>query len=282
VATRLRAAPLARLAALVALVRPLNLAAMALAAWVGARLGRAPVDVATIAVPVLIGAFGYARNDATDLEPDRRNRPGRPLPLGVLSPRAANAVAWTFLLAGMAVLGFFRRDAASVSIAAAAAALLAAYSPWLKNRGAAGPIAIALLTILAVVWGSLGGGAPERAFLPALLAGAAQFARECVKHLEDEPGDRAANRTTWAVRGGAATVTLAARLGILAALLLLPLPTTVGGLRPIYLFIAFPTAGLMFFWCVLALGRQAPAYGRVSTLLKLSLFCGLAALAIGS
>ncbi|HET9950714.1 MAG TPA: UbiA family prenyltransferase [Candidatus Eisenbacteria bacterium] len=265
-----------------ALVRPLNLLAIAIAAGVGARLGRAPLEWSALLVPVLVGAFGYARNDAVDLAADRVNRPGRPLPSGALSPRAANLAASLALAAAVALLVVTRRDALSLSIASLSASLLAAYSPWLKERGPVGPAAIALLTALAVVWGAATGSAPERAFLPALLAGASNFARECVKHLEDAPGDRAAGRKTWVVSSGPAVVTRAARLGILAALLLLPLPATAGGLGPIYLAAAVPTAGLLFVWALAALGGSAPHYGRVSAALKLSSFFGLAALALGA
>jgi len=281
-ATRLNASPFARFIALVELVRPVNLAAMALAAWVGARIGRAPVDAGGIFVPVLIGVFGYALNDASDLAADRFNRPDRPLPRGALSPRTAKGVAWLGLLGAAILVALSRRDVISISIAGVAALVLAAYSPWLKERGAVGPSSIALLTVLAVAWGSVGGTSPERVVLPSLLAGAVQFARECVKHLEDAPGDRAAGRTTWVVRSGGPAVILAARLGVLAALLLLPLPATVGGVRPLYLAAAFPTAGLLLLGTFIALGGAAPPYRRVSAMLKLSLFCGLAALAIAA
>ena len=265
-----------------ALVRPLNLAGITLASWAGARLAGAPVDAAVLLVPALVGAFGYARNDAVDLEADRFNRPDRPVAAGAVSPLGANLVAWAALLAALALAASLRRDPAAFVVAAASVLLLGLYSPWLKARGAAGPAAIALLTLLAVAWGALEGPAPERAFLPALLAASAQFARECVKQLEDAPGDRAAGVATWAVAAGRRTVTRAARIALLAALLLLPLPATSGGLRPLYLVAAIPTAGVLFVWAFAALRERAPRYGRVSAALKLALFAGLAALLIGA
>jgi len=270
------------MASRVALVRPLDLAGIALAACVGARLGRAPIEWGAVLVPVLIGAFGYARNDAADLAADRVNRPARPIPSGALTPHAAHAVSAFALAAAAVALGLARRDAISVAIAAVAAALLALYSPWLKGRGAAGPAAIALLTFLAVGWGAAPGSAPERAALPALLAAAVQFARECVKQLEDAPGDRAAGQATWVISSGAAAVTRAARLALLAALLLLPLPSTAGGLPRLYLWVVFPSAGLLIVWALAALGGDAPAHGRISAALKISMFCGLAALTLAT
>lgn len=273
-----RPAPLVTILGLAQVVRPLNLVAIALAAWVGARLGAGAPDIATLFVPVLIGAFGYARNDSIDLASDRFNRPDRPVPSGALSPRAAAIVSWTALGIAALLLAAAPRDATTWGIALAAAGALFAYSPWLKDRGAAGPLAIALLTSLAVLWGAAGAPRAERALLPAFLAGAAQFARECVKQLEDAPGDRAAGRTTWAIERGSIVVNQAARLGLLAALLLLPLPATSGGLGKPYLALAIPTAGLLMLWALIALGGKAPRNGRISATIKLSLFCGLAAL----
>jgi len=272
--------PLTKFLGLALVVRPLNLVAIALAAWVGARLGSRELDAAAILIPVLIGAFRYARNDAVDLAADRVNRPGRPVPSGAISPSAAGVVSWTALGVAALILAAVPRGAFAWGAAIAASVALFAYSPWLKDRGAAGPLAIAALTSLAVIWGAAEAPHAERALLPALLAGAAQFARECVKQLEDAPGDRAAGRTTWAIRGGIEVVKRAAKLGLLAALLLLPLPTTAGGLSARYLSLALPTAGLIFLWALAALAGASPRYSQISAGIKLALFCGLAALAL--
>ncbi|HEU4726134.1 MAG TPA: UbiA family prenyltransferase [Candidatus Eisenbacteria bacterium] len=269
----------ARLLALARLVRPLNLVAIGLAAWVGARLAHAPAGPAAILVPVLIGAFGYARNDAVDLAADRFNRPDRPVASGELSARAASRVAWGALLIAAALLVLVPPSRMGWGIAAAAALALYLYSPWLKDRGAAGPLAIAALTLLAVLWGAQGGVRADLALLAGTLAAAAQFARECVKQLEDAPGDRASGRTTWAVRRGAVVVTRAARAGLVAALLLLPLPATAGGLDARYLWAALPTSGLLLLGALAALGVKTPRYRAISQGIKAALFAGLLALA---
>ncbi len=271
--------PLTRLLALVQVVRPPNLLAIGLSAWVGGRLGQREIGSSEILIPVLIGAFGYARNDAIDLAADRFNRPDRPIPSGTLLTRHAEIVSWAALALATLLLAASPHAGVAWGIALAAAVALYAYSPWLKEHGAAGPLAIAALTVLALLWGAAGALHAERALLPAILAGAAQFARECVKQLEDAPGDLAAGRRTWAIGGGTTVVNRAARIGLVAALLLLPLPATVGGLRMNYLALALPTAGVLLLWTLTALGTKAPRYGRISAAIKLSLFCGLAALA---
>lgn len=277
------AAPIAgRVLAALRLYRPLNLFAIALAAWVGSLLGRAPADPWLLAVPVLIGAYGYARNDATDLATDLRNRPDRPIPAGAFPARAATALSYPPLAAAAVVLLARDPGPVRIAVAAAAALLLAAYSPRLKNAGAAGPAAIALLSVLAVIWGGIGGSEPGRTLLPAMLAGWTQFARECVKQLEDAPGDREAGRATWAVRAGRARVAAAARIALLGALFLLPLPVATSGVRARYLALALPAAGLPLLWSFATLGRPGAAHGRVSAAIKVALFAGLAGLAWGA
>jgi len=271
-----------RLLAVARIYRPLNLLAIGGASLVGARLGHAAWVDAGLLIPVLVGAYGYARNDAVDLDADRWNRPARPVPSGALSARSARRLAIAPLAVAAGILAARGPEPLPIALAVGSALLLTAYSPWLKERGPLGPLAISLLTALAVVWGALGGTEPLRALLPALVAAAAQFARECVKQVEDLPGDRAARRRTWAVRAGGASLRRAARLSILAALLLLPLPTTAGGVGALYLVLAAPLAGVplaMSFWW---LGRDSVRYGTVSATLKAALFGGLAALGIAA
>lgn len=274
-------APLARLLAFAQVVRPLNLLAIALSAWVGGRLGQREIGASEILIPVLIGAFGYARNDANDLAADRFNRPDRPVPSGTIGRRAPIVLSWSCLAATAWLLVATTHEPYQWGIASVAAGLLYAYSPWLKDSGVTGPVAIAALTSLAVLWGATGGDTPLRALLPALLAGAAQFAREGVKQLEDAAGDRAAGLRTWVVRSGSRVVIRATKLSLLAALLLLPLPASTGGLGIRYLLLALPTSGLLMLWALAALapGRN---FGTISAAIKGALFFGLAALAWGA
>jgi len=272
----------ARFAAAARLYRPLNLLAIGFGSLVGARLGHASLLDAALLVPVLVGAYGYARNDAVDLEADRWNRPLRPVPAGVLSTRAAHLLALLPLLPAAGLVAVLNPEPFPIAVAAGSALLLTAYSPWLKERGPLGPATISLLTALAVIWGALGGAGFARALLPALLAATAQFARECAKQLEDQPGDRAARRRTWAVRAGGERLRWAARLAILAALVLLPLPSAVGGVRGLYLILAAPLAGVPLAVALWWLGREGVRYGAVSAAVKAALFGGLAALGIAA
>ena len=269
-----------RFLAFARLLRPLNLAGIGLAAWAGARLAAREPSVATVLVPILIGAFGYARNDAVDLAAGPVNRPGRPVPSGAVSALAASIVAWSALVAAGVALTTIPHPSGAWVIALAAAITLYLYSPWLKDRGAVGPLAIAALTFFAVLWGAYGAPRVGLAALCGLLAAATQFALECVKQLEDARGDRSAGRTTWVIRSGKTVVTRAARLGLIAALLLLPLPVSAGGLASAaYARIAVPCVALALLVSLAFLGVKKPDYALVSKLIKAALFVGLVVLA---
>src|SRR5262249_4209886 len=152
--------------------------------------------------------------------------PDRPLPAGEISPVAAHVAAAAALLGVVALLLLARHDFLSIVIAAAATLLLALYSPWLKDRGVAGPAAIALLTLLAVLWGGGGGAPPGRGLLPGLRAGPVHSAGDGVKRLEAGRGDRAVGGGAGVVRGAAPAVRRVPRPPLPAALLLLPVPAT--------------------------------------------------------
>ncbi|MGE5177438.1 MAG: UbiA family prenyltransferase [Hyphomicrobiales bacterium] len=266
--------------AAVRVTRPLNLLALAFAVGAGARLAGGDPLVPVALVPVLTAAFGYARNDATDAAADRVNRPGRPIPSGRLRPGAAHAIAWASLLAA-ALLLLAAPSPLRVALFAAGAAALAAYSPWGKRAGPASPLTIALLSGLAVVWGGTLGPAPARSLAGALLAALAGFARECAKDLEDEPGDRAADRRTWPVRAGRVPVARAMRAATWLALLAIPLPALRGDVGGLYA----PAAAVLAAPLLVVAGAtpaDGAGAGRISRALKGALFLGIAALWAGT
>jgi 4-hydroxybenzoate polyprenyltransferase len=95
-----------------------------------------------------------------------------------------------------------------------------------KQAGLAGNAAVAALAALAVGYGALAAAwtdpaaRPERALVPAALAGLLHLMRELVKDAQDLPGDRQAGRRTWVLRAGAPA--LRRLLGQLAVTALLP------------------------------------------------------------
>jgi len=265
-----------------ALVRPGNLAALLLAVGAGARLTGGDPLAPVALVPVLAAAFGYARNDALDAAADAVNRPDRSIPAGRASLAAAHALAWSMLVAAWALLLLSGMRLPRAALLAAASGALYFYSPWVKALGPFGAATIALLAGLAVIWGGTMGPAPERAIATALLAAVVTFARECAKDLEDEAGDRAAGKGTWAVSAGRSPVVHAVRVAAWAAFAILPLPWILGDASPVTAVVAGLTAGPLLAWAATRPMRDARSAALASRALKGALLAGIGAIWVGT
>jgi 4-hydroxybenzoate polyprenyltransferase len=108
-----------------------------------------------VAASSLLYSAGMALNDVFDYEEDCRERPGRPLPSGRISRRAAARLGWGLLVAGVAVAAL-----ASLVVARAGPAIVAVFlAVWIVAydcdlpRGPTGPIALAFCRMLNVVLG---------------------------------------------------------------------------------------------------------------------------------
>lgn len=176
-----------------------------LGAWLVAPLPvlwSAPV-LAAAACVACITAFGFVVNDCCDLAVDRIGKPGRPLPAGALSLRAATTLACSLAVAGLAVGATL--GPVPALWAAGAVALSAAYSMRLKSTLLLGNATVALLVAGVLVFGALVAG---RVMPAVLVAAAIAFsyivAQEVLFNLEDLDEDGAAGLRTTATRLGRA------------------------------------------------------------------------------
>lgn len=176
-----------------------------LGAWLVAPLPvlwSAPV-LAAAACVACITAFGFVVNDCCDLAVDRIGKPGRPLPAGALSLRAATTLAGSLAVAGLAVGATL--GPVPALWAAGAVALSAAYSMRLKSTLLLGNATVALLVAGVLVFGALVAG---RVMPAVLVAAAIAFsyivAQEVLFNLEDLDEDGAAGLRTTATRLGRA------------------------------------------------------------------------------
>jgi len=285
-------------AGLLRLLRPLNavlfLAGVALGAllaggpeaFAGPALGRVLLAMGSAA---LVGVAGNAINDVYDLEIDRINRPGRPLPAGLVTPQAARGL-WA-ALTGLGVLLGVLVSPMHAGIAASAAALLWAYSAWLKRTAGWGNLAVAAILGLAILYGGLvPGGAPGAAWLGAAFAFLTTLAREVAKDVEDAAGDAAGGARTLPVRWGARRAAVLA-VGVAAVtLLVLPAPAVLG-VGWAFLGFGLPAAACLLgaAWALLAAGAEADGdddaawrrgAARASAWLKGAMVLGVIALAL--
>ena len=199
---------------LLALVRARNLLLSAAGVGIGGVLaqGRAtfpPVVLWAMGSAALLGAAGNVANDVADREADRVNRPDRPLVRGTVSAGAALTIGG--IAGGLGLLTAWWVGTQLFTIAVAALAVMLVYSPLLKQHGLAGNLAVAVVASLPLVYGASAVGWWRAGLAPGAMAALLHFAREMVKDVEDESGDRAMGRRTIPVSHGRDTaLTLAA------------------------------------------------------------------------
>ena len=224
------------------------------------------------------GAAGYALNDLCDTPADRMNRPAaeRPLAAGRMGRGTAELCIFVGVLVGVVAAALVSGRALLLGLGALGVMIV--YSPILKRRGLPGNAAVALVAGLPPFYGALAVGRPAEGVVPWVLAGWAHLARELVKDLEDEAGDRALGRRTLPIllgRHRAAGVAAGVALGFVPASLMLPYWAHYGGA---YFVIALPAQlAILLAATRLFLGRTH----RTSVLLKGAMLVGLGALVAG-
>jgi geranylgeranylglycerol-phosphate geranylgeranyltransferase len=283
-----------RLAALAAVSRPMNGAIAVLGVGVGAHVavrgrggGWTTADgwgtVAVALATLLILSGGNAFNDACDAEIDRVNRPGRPVPSGRVSRRAAFSFAAATMGLGLAVAAVV--DWWAVGLAWSAVVLLVVYSVALKRSPLAGNIVVGALSAGPLLGGGIAAGATRYAAAPMVLVFLFSVAREVVKDMEDAVGDaRAGARTAPVVWGARRAAALAAAFGAAGvAFSVLPYGAGWPGFGLLYLLVVLAGVDTV---CVVALLRlwrdpRPTVAGASQRWMKASMFAGLVAFSVG-
>jgi len=241
-----------------------------LGAWLVAplpALWSLPVLTASASV-FCITAFGFVINDCCDLKVDSIGKAYRPLPAGQVSARAAERLAWSLAVAGLA-LGLLL-GALPGAIAAGAVALSALYSYRLKSTLLLGNASVALLVAAVLVFGAVVAGSPRpTVWIAAAVTASYVVAQEALFTLEDEAGDRAAGLTTTAtLLGTERTARLVRALLLLfAAIGLTPWMTGAAGgdYAAALTAVALVPTALLWWWLRAPVQRQ-----RVSRAVRLS------------
>ena len=201
-----------------ALVRARNLLLSAAGVAIGGVLaqGRATFPALVwwaMASAACLGAAGNVANDVADRDADRLNRPDAPLVSGKVSLAAALGLGGVAGGLGLVLAWWVSNEL--FAIALAALLVMLGYSPLLKRHGLAGNLAVAVVASVPVIYGASAVGWWRAGLAPAAMAALLHFARELVKDVEDEAGDRAAGRRTLPIAYGPSTA-LALAVGALA------------------------------------------------------------------
>lgn len=185
------------------------------------------------ATTFLATSGGNVLNDYLDREGDKKNHPDRPLPKGEVRPGQVRIYAGGLFVASgipLALLALtgqltpgWSGYAFPFAIWAFAVALLLTYELRWKAHGLLGNASVGLLTGAVFLFGASVVGSTLLVVPLAGMATLSTLSREIIKDMEDAEGD--VDRQTLPRVRGMPAASLAARVSVVAAVLLSPLPT---------------------------------------------------------
>jgi len=228
-------------------------------------------------VPFLMAGAGIIVNDIFDLEADRVNAPHRPLPSGRLSVSMAKLEASLLFLAGLMLT--LLANIYAFLLALTNLILEVLYAAKLKRVALVGNLVDSWFVASAFAFGALVAHPLSNIqmlnlTLLASLAFLANVGREIYGDLEDVEGDRAAGITTLPMLIGEGKATNLARVFIVLAVVLSPLPWILRTLSWYYLPIVL-VADALFLYSLI----QTPSDNQRTT--KLAMCIALLAFLVG-
>ncbi|PKK84809.1 MAG: hypothetical protein CVT49_01245 [candidate division Zixibacteria bacterium HGW-Zixibacteria-1] len=258
--------------------------------WVGGYLTILPdreisLYLASLAVALVCGA-GNAFNDYRDIESDRINHPGRPLPSGKLLPSEALLTAGVLAVFSIIISALVGPVLLSVIIALIL--LLFLYSLKIKKMPFWGNLTVAVAGATSFVVGGIPAGKAALTmfpgvWIPALFALIFHFGREMVKDVADLEGDMKEN-----IRSLPAILSTCAALGIMTfvifvLIILTIVPLLFNWYNQTYGYIAIFLVDipLVLIIAFLWVSKRQNRFGRAATLFKLLMLVGLIAFVAG-
>ncbi len=229
----------------------------------------------------LITAAANTINDFFDVEIDRVNKPGRPLPAGWMSPLQARNLALTeFVLGWLLAAGI---NSWAVRIAISVSVLLYFYSARLKRTPLWGNLAVSLASALAFVYGGVAVNRVRQTLVPAAFAFFYHLGREVIKDIQDMEGDARQGARTFPLRFGqkAALQLVTGIYLLLSVLILLPFWAKWYGLRYLMVCVVGIYPVLAYVLVRIWRDRSFTSLELVSNLLKADMLVGLLAVYLG-
>jgi geranylgeranylglycerol-phosphate geranylgeranyltransferase len=280
-----KSATLTRLYSFLLLSRPVNViiaaASIVIAIVICGSLDFSLAVVAAVLSCALITAAANAINDYFDIEIDRINKPNRPLPSGMLEPRAALIFSASCFAGGLLLSVLINFIA--LLIAVCTSILLYYYSARLKRTVLFGNIVVSLATALAFVYGGVAVGHPYHAIVPACFAFMMHLGREIIKDMEDMEGDKTQQAFTFPVKFGLEpsrwSVTII--FNFLILMTVAPFILNYYGLWYFIIVMAGVDTLLIFSIIRIWTAPERRIFRQLSELLKVDMFIGLLAIYAG-
>ncbi len=267
------------------LCRPINALAGCIAIFLSAYIAEAnywlPVILAAITV-LLITASTNAWNDYIDIEIDRINKPKRPLPSGMISPRGALIFSIVGSFLSLLTAAFINQT--GFLIALFSNALLYLYSWKLKCTILIGNAVVALITALCFIFGGVAAGNIQPILMLSITAFFAMMAREIIKTMADYQGDLQQNCSTIATTLGKEVSSILVIFFLVITALTMLFTYFIEKYHPTYLmlilFVMFP----LFIYSAFTVRKNTTSHSldRICLLLKYSYFIWFLAVALGA
>lgn len=208
------------------LLRPANCIMIGFAVVVGFFVSRPAQPNAVQAVLGFMTGFFFTAysmtvNDIYDIEVDKVNRPGRPIPSGRISKESATRLSVVVLMAGVAA-AVLSLNPGAVAIALTYGVLSWVYNRAAKQTGLPGNLIVASSLAIPFVYGGVVAGGDLTGSLLLMMALTAFFSgvgREVVKAMADVEGDAKRGVNSVArIRGLSAAARVGAAFFLLAVL----------------------------------------------------------------
>lgn len=265
------------------IIRPVNCAMLGFAVVVGEFVSKPP------GIPVLQTTLGFLTafflcaysmvvNDIYDVEVDRVNQPGRPIPSGQISVASATRLSALLLAMGMA-FSVLSLNAVAVGIAAVYAFLSWLYNWWAKREGFAGNLIVASSLAIPFVYGGVVSGGSVFSSLLLMMAFTSFFAgvgREVVKGVADVEGDSKRGVGSLARNSGARVAAIVGAAFFLLAVVTSWLPLALAIANTIYLVgVWIPDAIFVFLAASILRNNGAQNAHRVKSRALVGMLVGL-------
>jgi len=210
-----------QLSGYIGIIRPANSIVAGIAAVIGYVIATGtlvPEAFLLWLVVLLVTGAGNVINDWCDVEIDRVNRPGRPIPSGRVSKRGALVLAIALFGVGILVSIFTTPLCAAIAVINSGVLVLYAFS--LKKTAFLGNLAVSYLAGSIFLFGGVLAGTEglihvAPVFLITLLA---MVTRELLKDAEDVEGDSLQGASTVPIRYGVRTTVVISFAFIIMAL----------------------------------------------------------------
>jgi geranylgeranylglycerol-phosphate geranylgeranyltransferase len=275
-----------KISAYIKIVRPYNFLITFLTVIIAAlvsyqgEFSSAKIFLAAITASLTMSA-GNIINDIYDLNGDKINHPGRPLPSGIISLQSAYIYYFILLAVSLFLSSYISNLNFAVNLLAIF--LLYLYSYKLKRIALTGNLVVSLLTGLAFIYGGIAVNNIYHSIIPALFAFLINLIREIVKDMEDAEGDMREGIISFPSKYGVRTAknTIIALSVLLILFTFFPYINGNYGRYYIAVILILVIPVLIYFLISLLKDDSRKNLNKLSFILKLDMVFGLIAVYVG-